>query len=150
MLLRKIQTSKAPGPDNIPDQVLKECAPQLAEGLTTSSKDQLTRDVFQGTGPTPMFPQCSGKKGDKHLAENYRPVSLTSVTCKHIICGHLRTHMEKNNNITNRNHASLQKLWQKYPNWYWNPQLFQGRRYCAPHSTNWTRKWDWWEPTQLA
>ena len=32
------------------------------------------------------------KKGDLHIAENYRPVSLTSITCKllgHIICKHL-------------------------------------------------------------
>jgi hypothetical protein len=39
------------------------------------------------------------KKGDKHLPENYRPVSLTSVPCKlleHIICRHLMKHLETN------------------------------------------------------
>jgi hypothetical protein len=48
------------------------------------------------------------KKGDKHLPENYRPVSLTSVTCKileHIICRHLLKHLEKNKILTNLNHG---------------------------------------------
>jgi hypothetical protein len=48
------------------------------------------------------------KKGDKHLPENYRPVSLTSTTCKileHIICRHLLKHLEKNKILTNLNHG---------------------------------------------
>ena len=48
------------------------------------------------------------KKGDVHLAENYRPVSLTSVSCKlleHIICKHMLNHLEKNKILTNLNHG---------------------------------------------
>lgn len=52
---------------------------------------------------TPVF-----KKGDVHQAENYRPVSLTSVSCKlleHVICKHLLNHLERNNILTNLNHG---------------------------------------------
>jgi hypothetical protein len=48
------------------------------------------------------------KKGDVHKAENYRPVSLTSVTCKlleHIICKHILTHLENYNILTSLNHG---------------------------------------------
>ena len=48
------------------------------------------------------------KKGDVHLAENYRPVSLTSVCCKlleHKVCRHLLNHLEKNKILTNLNHG---------------------------------------------
>ena len=48
------------------------------------------------------------KKGDVHLAENYRPVSLTSVSCKlleHITCKHMLNHLEKNKILTNLNHG---------------------------------------------
>jgi hypothetical protein len=48
------------------------------------------------------------KKGDKHLPGNYRPVSLTSVTCKileHIICRHLLKHLKKKKILTNLNHG---------------------------------------------
>ena len=48
------------------------------------------------------------KKGDKHLAENYRPVSLTSVLSKvleHIVCHELHKHFDKNNVLTNVNHG---------------------------------------------
>ena len=51
---------------------------------------------------------CIFKKGDKHLPENYRPVSLTSVTCKileNIICRHLLKHLEKNKILTNLHHG---------------------------------------------
>ena len=43
-----------------------------------------------------------------HLAENYRPVSLISVSCKlleHIICKHMLNHLEKNKILTNLNHG---------------------------------------------
>ena len=42
------------------------------------------------------------------MAENYRPVSLTSVSCKlleHIICKHLLDHLEKNKILTYLNHG---------------------------------------------
>ena len=48
------------------------------------------------------------KKGDKHLPENYRLVSLTSVASKileHIICRHMVKHLENNKILTNLNHG---------------------------------------------
>ena len=106
-LLRNMNPAKAAGPDNIHSRVLKECSTQLAEGLTrifqksvntgTLPDDWLTANV------APIF-----KKGDKHLAENYRPVSLTSVTSKvleHIICSHLMEHLDKHHILTHLNHG---------------------------------------------
>jgi hypothetical protein len=53
---------------------------------------------------------CILKKGVKHAAEDYRPVSLTSVPCnckllEHIICGHMMKHLEKHNVLTSLNHG---------------------------------------------
>ena len=48
------------------------------------------------------------KKGDKHLPENYRPISLTSVISKlleHIICHTMLSHLENNNILTDLNHG---------------------------------------------
>ncbi|WAR15544.1 DDB2-like protein [Mya arenaria] len=42
------------------------------------------------------------KKGDRHTAENYRPVSLTCVVSKlleHIICHHILNHLDNNNSV---------------------------------------------------
>ncbi len=44
--------------------------------------------------------------------ENYRPVSLTCVTCKlleHILCTHLRRHMDNNDILTRFNHGFRSK-----------------------------------------
>ena len=52
---------------------------------------------------TPVY-----KKGDKHAAENYRPVSLTSVLSKvleHIVCHHLHAHFDKHKVLTEVNHG---------------------------------------------
>ncbi|KAL8561533.1 hypothetical protein ACOMHN_057227 [Nucella lapillus] len=106
-LLRDINPNKAPGPDKIPNLVLKECAPNLAPALTT---------LFQYSLDTGDLPSdwrnaniaCVYKKGDKHAAENYRPISLTSVINKlleHIICRNILTHLEKHDILTNLNHG---------------------------------------------
>ena len=48
------------------------------------------------------------KKGDKTLCKNYRPVSLTCVTCKimeHIIASHIMTHLDNNNILAHYQHG---------------------------------------------
>ena len=106
-LLRNLNTAKACGPDSIPNKILASCADQLSPGL---------RAVFQlslDTGTLPLDWRNANissvyKKGDKHLAENYRPISLTCVSCKlleHIICRHLMKHLEDNSILTNLNHG---------------------------------------------
>ena len=106
-LLKKINVSKSVGPDNISNAILKNCASQLAPGLSaifqkSVDSGKLPEDLVNAN-VSPVF-----KKGDVHLAENYRPVSLTSVSCKlleHVICKHLLNHLEKNNILTNLNHG---------------------------------------------
>ena len=106
-LLAKVNPSKSSGPDNIPNRILKECATQLAPIL------QKIFQVSIDTGELPKdwtYGNISSifKKGDKHLPENYRPISLTSVPCKlleHIICRHLLKHLESNKILTNLNHG---------------------------------------------
>ena len=96
-LLRNINPSKTSGSDNIPNRVPKQCADHLAPALTIIFQ----RSIDHGKLPNDWLNanvSCIFKKGDKHAAENYRPVSLTSVPCKlleHIICGHMMKHLEK-------------------------------------------------------
>ena len=92
-LLKATNPHKACGPDQIPNVILKNCADTLAPVL---------RDIFQRSLDTAVLPSdwrtanvsALFKKGDKHLPEHYRPISLTSVPCKvleHIIYRHLMT-----------------------------------------------------------
>ena len=48
------------------------------------------------------------KKGDRALACNYRPVSLTCVPCKlteHIVCSNIMAHLDEHQLLSNRQHA---------------------------------------------
>jgi hypothetical protein len=106
-LLRNINPSKASGPDSIPNRVLKNCADAIAPSLTVIFQTS----IESGQLPTDWLSaniSAVFKKGDRNKAENYRPVSLTSVACKlleHIVCRHLHTHFEKFNILTTRNHG---------------------------------------------
>ncbi len=106
-LLQHLKPHKASGPDQIPNIVLKECAKNLAPAITL---------MFQLSLDTGDLPQdwlnanvaCVHKKGDKHSPENYRPISLTSVTCKlleHIIYRHMLNHLQNHNILTHLNHG---------------------------------------------
>ena len=80
-LLQELKVNKAPGPDLIPNRVLKECYIELSPILTglyrKSLKDgHLPRD-WLSANVIGIF-----KKGNKQDASNYRPISLTCVTCK--------------------------------------------------------------------
>ena len=106
-LLKDINPSKAMGPDQIPNIVLKTCAKTLAPGMTKIFQESIDcgelPDDWLNANVAPVY-----TKGNVHKAENYRPVSLTSVTCKlleHIICKHILTPLEKYNILTSLNHG---------------------------------------------
>ena len=101
-LLQNINPHKATGPDNIPGKILKELAVYLAPVYTILFQASLD----QGSVPedwktahiTPIF-----KKGDPKKAANYRPISLTSITCKlleHIIHSNIMKHFDSNQPIS--------------------------------------------------
>ena len=104
-LLLNINISKSTGPDKKLNIILKNCAQQIAPWLCAifwKSLDagELPEDWINAK-ITPVY-----EKGDAHLPENYRPISLTSVSCKlleHIICRHLMDHLERNKILTNLN-----------------------------------------------
>jgi len=110
-LLKNQNIHKATGPDSIPSFILKSAADQLAPILT---------DIFQTSIDTGEVPQDWRdanivplfKKDERHLASNYRPVSLTSITCKileHIVHSNIMDHLDKNKILTNAQHGFRKK-----------------------------------------
>ena len=106
-LLSKLNTKKASGRDNIPNRILRQCSRELAPALTHIFNISLNTGELPSDWRTadiaPIF-----KKGNRHEASNYRPVSLTSVCCKtleHIICRHILSHLEKHNILTPLQHG---------------------------------------------
>ena len=96
--LLKLKVDKAPGPDGLHPRFLRELADQLAEPL---------RIIFNSTLSEHSVPDewkrarvCAiHKKGNKKLASNYRPVSLTAIICKvmeTLVRNHIIEYMKKN------------------------------------------------------
>ena len=79
--LGELKTDKTAGPDNIFPRLLKECSLQLAIPLEILFRSTLIDGIvpndWKEANITPLY-----KKGPRNLAENYRPISLTSVVCK--------------------------------------------------------------------
>lgn len=79
--LDKLNISKSPGPDGLHPRVLKEVSNYIYKPLSI---------IFQASINTVTLPRdwkCANitalfKKGNKKVAGNYRPVSLTSIICK--------------------------------------------------------------------
>ena len=86
-LLHGLNPNKATGPDDIPARILQLAANELAPVL------QIIFQKSLDTGKLPLSWSQANiapifKKGDRSLAANYRPISLTSICCKileHII-----------------------------------------------------------------
>ena len=101
-LLDKIDVSKASGPDCIPGRILQNLARELAPVLHYIFDQSLNFGDLPAdwtlANVAPIF-----KKGSKLQAVNYRPVSLTCITCKlfeHIVCKHILGHLEEHGILT--------------------------------------------------
>ena len=102
-LLQNINPHKATGPDEICGRVMKELSTTISRPLTL---------IFQKTLETGKIPYdwkhanvCPVfKKGDKHNAINYRPISLTCIM-EHIIASNLMKHLESNNILYDLQHG---------------------------------------------
>ena len=79
--LKALDPCKTPGADNIHPRLLRELSEELAKPLTLIFNKSLEEgklpSEWKKANVTAIF-----KKGDKSQANNYRPVSLTSIVCK--------------------------------------------------------------------
>ena len=106
-LLQGLNPHKATGPDTISSRFLKEMAHPLAPALTVIFQASLDQgkipDDWKTANVAPIY-----KKGDKSKPSNYRPVSLTSITCKlleHILYSNLITFFENHDILSNYQHG---------------------------------------------
>ncbi|BHF80612.1 hypothetical protein SprV_0702374000 [Sparganum proliferum] len=79
--LLNLKESTSPGPDAISAKLLKELAPEMSKPLAlifqTSFLTGCLPSDWKSATITPLF-----KGGSRASANNYRPVSLTSICCK--------------------------------------------------------------------
>ena len=109
-LLKKLDISKAIGPDLIPSRILREAADQIAPFLTYIYNQTLTSGTVPSNWKLANITAIY-KKGDCTQAVNYRPVSLTSVCCKtmeHIIYRHVMSHLERHSILADHQHGFRQ------------------------------------------
>ena len=107
--LLKLKIDKAQGPDDIHPSVLRNCAQSVAQPLTIIYRKSLEEGIlpkdWKMAVVVPIF-----KKGKKHEASNYRPVSLTSVPCKvleSIIRDAVVIHLEEQNFYADCQHGFM-------------------------------------------
>ena len=105
--IKEIPSHAAPGPDKLTALLLKECAEQIAEALVLIWRKSLDTgeipNMLKLQTIIPLF-----KKGSKALAENYRPVSLTSHLIKlieRVLRKKVIKHIEENNLLSENQHA---------------------------------------------
>ena len=101
--LNALNPSKSPGPDGIHPRVLKELTNTIAKPLTLlfkATQEQHTiPEVWKSATVSAIY-----KKGKKKDPSNYRPVSLTCISCKvieSIYRDNIMKHMKNNNLFSN-------------------------------------------------
>ena len=104
-LLKGLNVHKATGPDAVPTRFLHDFAVELAPIMTKLFQLSLDTgkvpDDWREASIVPVF-----KKGERHLA--YRPVSLTSVSCKlleHIVHSQIMDHYDSRHLLADQQHG---------------------------------------------
>ena len=83
--------------------MVTELGPTLAHLFQQSIDSCEIPKEWTLTNISPLF-----KKGDRSLACNYRPVSLTCVPCKllkHIVCSNIMAHLDEHKHLSDKQHA---------------------------------------------
>ena len=100
--LENLNTKKAVGPDAIPILFLKNTTSESAKILQIIFEQSLQTGClpkdWKDANVSPIF-----KKRDRQQTQNYRPVSLTSISCKileHIIVKHILNHFDLHKILT--------------------------------------------------
>src|SRR6266480_4854528 len=81
--IQKFLNRKAPGPDNIPNEVLKIIAPTIAEELA-----QAVTELLRAGNIPQLYKESitvairKERKGDYTLLSSYRPVALENILAK--------------------------------------------------------------------
>lgn len=109
-ILKHLNPNKAAGPDNIQNDILKNCASSLCVPLAKFFK----RSFLEGTLPkewklAAVIPVYK-KKGSRSDPTNYRPISLTSSVCKvmeRVINDELLHYLLSNELLTNNQFGFL-------------------------------------------
>ena len=104
---RSLDTKKSVGPDSISPQVLKEARHQIALILTFIYNQSLSSGVVPDDWCTANI-FALHKKDPKDLAENYQPISLTSICSKileHIVYSSISRFLENNSILAPRQHG---------------------------------------------
>ena len=111
-LLKGVNPRKAAGPDQVPCRLLQALHEELAQVFTLlfqkTYEEGSLPDVWKTAWITPIY-----KKDAKCLAANYRPVSLTCVSCKlfeHILASHIRNHLDEYGILYPGQHGFRKKL----------------------------------------
>ena len=80
-LLRNFRTDKSTMMNNVAPRMLKELIHELAEPIALLLRQLLSMGIvpedWKSVDVIPI-----DKKGNRQLAENYRPISLTCIACK--------------------------------------------------------------------
>ena len=108
--LANLNTGKAAGPDGLHPLLLAKAADSLAIPVTMLFQKSLSEgkvpDDWRCAHVCPVY-----KKGSKMQANNYRPVSLTCITCKlmeTLVREQVINHLQINNLVTDKQHGFVQ------------------------------------------
>lgn len=81
VLLNNLDINKSPSPDGYHPRLLKELHKEISEPLTNIFNSSISEGKIPFQWKQARV-SAIHKKGDKKLASNYRPVSITSIVCR--------------------------------------------------------------------
>ena len=108
-LLKKINVNKSVGPDDIHPRILHELSDILTGPITTLFNKSIQGEELPNDWKlqyiSPIY-----KKGQRSLAENYRPISLTCILCKlleSMVRSELLKHLVANDVLSKRQYGFI-------------------------------------------